>query len=112
MVTRIEEIIHNSGLNAKQFAEKLGVSASKITDWRNGKTKPTVSDIIRISQYFNVSCDYLLTGEDRNSNLTDDEQELISFYRKLDLFNKGKVIGMLTALVQSPSVFSAEEKVI
>ena len=82
MISRIEEIIQKNGLTAKQFAEILGVGNSKITDWRNGKTKPTLNDIIGISQKFKVTSDYLIFGKESNSNLTQDETNLIDAFRK------------------------------
>ena len=110
LYSRLEKLVSENGLTFAALEKKLKFSNGSLKKWET--SMPSADKILQLSEFFNVSCDYLLTGEDRSSNLTDDEQELISFYRKLDLFNKGKVIGMLTALVQSPSVFSAEEKVI
>ena len=82
MVSRIEEIIRKNGLTAKQFADILGVGNSKITDWRNGKTKPTLNDIIGISQKFKVTSDYLIFGKDSSSDLTENEANLIAAFRR------------------------------
>lgn len=84
MLSRIEKLIAENGMTSKKFAETLGVSVSKITDWRSGKTKPTVNDIIGISQNFNVSADYLLTGKESNSaNLTENEEEMLALFSQL-----------------------------
>ena len=95
MISRIEEIIRKNGLTAKQFAEILGVGNSKITDWRNGKTKPTLNDIIGISQKFNITTDYLIFGKDSSSDLTENELELLHIFSKFSEREQIKIIGQL-----------------
>lgn len=41
-----------------------GVDGSRIAEWSSGKSKPSANTIIKLAQYFNVSTDYLLMGED------------------------------------------------
>lgn len=41
---------------------KLGLSKSLVTSWKNG-TLPDCKTIVKLSEFFNVTADYLLTGE-------------------------------------------------
>lgn len=41
---------------------KLGLSKSLVTSWKNG-TLPDCTTIVKLSEFFNVTADYLLTGE-------------------------------------------------
>jgi len=56
---RIGYIIRNlrvkSGLTQKGLAEKLSVSTSTISHWENGRRLPSITELGRISQLFNVN---------------------------------------------------------
>ena len=43
-------------------AKELGYSSGVVTKWKNGSL-PQTEALIKISQYFNVSIDYLIHGE-------------------------------------------------
>lgn len=47
----------------KQLAEYLGIHPNVITNWLNGRNRSYRHYLDEIAQYFNVSVDYLLTGE-------------------------------------------------
>lgn len=64
MITRLETLIQNLELNQKDFASKIGISPSRITELRRGRIKTLSSDtLIRIHQEFGVNINWLLTGE-------------------------------------------------
>ena len=39
-----------------------------MTEWKNGKAKPSANALQKIATYFNVSVDYLLTGKENDYN--------------------------------------------
>ena len=43
-----------------ELAKNLGVSKGIISLWENGKREPTISYVIRIAKFFDVTTDYLL----------------------------------------------------
>ena len=45
---------------------ELQLSRGSVTSWKNGKV-PHHSTLIKIADYFNVTVDYLLTGEQKES---------------------------------------------
>lgn len=49
-----------------ELAAAIGVSQGNIGDWKSGKKKPNIDNIVRIADYFDVSVDFLLgrTGEE------------------------------------------------
>lgn len=49
-----------SGLSQEQLAEQLGVSRQAISKWESGVSLPENDKLVVISNYFNVSIDYLL----------------------------------------------------
>ena len=48
------------GWSQEDFAEKLDVSRQAISRWENGSALPDAQNIVRISNLFNVTADYLL----------------------------------------------------
>lgn len=49
-----------SGLSQEQLAEKIGVSRQAISKWEGGLSVPESEKLVAISEYFNVTLDYLL----------------------------------------------------
>lgn len=78
-VDRILQLVNDSGLTAKQFAEEAGIAGGSITDWKTGRSKPSVESLQKISKYANVNLEWLTgdskfkTNNDRLSNFLKDE---------------------------------------
>ncbi len=47
-----------------KVAMDLSISREALSYYENGKRSPDVTMLIRLSEYFNVSIDYLITGKD------------------------------------------------
>jgi len=69
IVERIVFLIKQNNITAKRLTSDLELSNSAITDWKKGKGRPSIDAIIKISKYFNVTTDWLLTGEKPNENI-------------------------------------------
>lgn len=127
MIDRILEIIKENHLTNKQFCELLGFSLSTVTDWKNAKSKPTVSQIVRIAEHFDLSTDYIILGKTPNNyiktgniangdnnhatvtisngttkifELTDFEKELFRLYGVLSIKNKSELLTYAYKLEQ------------
>lgn len=61
---RIAEAIKSSGLSQKEIAEKLNISESNITNWKNGENLPSVEVLFNLCKLLNESADYLLGLDD------------------------------------------------
>lgn len=53
-----------SNLTSKELGKALDISESAISLYENNKRKPSIELIIKISNYFNVSTDFLLGVKD------------------------------------------------
>lgn len=58
--TRITRLRREKGLSQKEVAKYLGVSQSLLSHYENGIRECGLDFLIRISDYYGVSCDYLL----------------------------------------------------
>lgn len=52
------------GMSQSQLADQLNVSPSAIGMYEQGRRIPDLPTLISISRFFNVSLDYLITGEE------------------------------------------------
>ena len=51
-------------LSQLKVAMDLSISREALSYYENGKRSPDLSMLLKLSQYFNVSIDYLITGRD------------------------------------------------
>lgn len=91
------EIRKENNLSQQEIAKILEIDQKTYSNYENNKTEPTISSIIKMADYFDVSLDYLV-GRQYNNNIghiTTDENELICDYRKLNQINKIKILSEL-----------------
>ncbi len=62
---KIKNLRVNSGMNQVQLAKRLGVTKSAVNSWETGTNSPSLLYIIKLSQIFGVSTDYLLGVNER-----------------------------------------------
>jgi transcriptional regulator with XRE-family HTH domain len=100
-------------LSLSDVKEKTGISTGNLSELENDKFAPSASSLIAFKQLFNVSIDWLLTGESPmapNSNevikesqkpleLSDEEKNLITAYRTLDKEAKRNVQGYINVVL-------------
>lgn len=53
-------------LSQLKVAMDLSISREAISYYENGKRSPDVDTLVRFSEYFNVSIDYLIKGKEFN----------------------------------------------
>lgn len=61
---RLVLVAKQKGISQKELAKKLGVSASTVSDWANGKTEPKGPNLIKAAEIIGVSVDYLAGGQE------------------------------------------------
>ena len=70
-------------ITAKQLSNDTGISTGNISDWKNGRSKPSIEKIYKLATYFDVSVDYLLGKESIKRDVTMQEVEQIYRIKKL-----------------------------
>ena len=51
-------------LNQQRVAFDLKISREALSYYENGKREPSLNTLLNMSKYFNVSINYLITGEE------------------------------------------------
>lgn len=60
-----------SGLNQVELAKIFNVSKQTVSNWESGKRKPDTDTIFKLAQFFEVSTDYLLGNDKKQTDDTD-----------------------------------------
>ena len=61
--SKIKKARTDAGLTQEQAAEALGTSRQTISNWENEKSYPDIISVLKMSDLYNISLDYLLKGE-------------------------------------------------
>ena len=51
-------------LNQQKVAMDLNISREALSHYENGKREPSLITLLKMSEYFNVSINYLITGNE------------------------------------------------
>ena len=61
---KIMDLRKKSGWSQEELADRLGISRQSVSKWETGESVPDIDKIIRMSELWNVSTDYLLKEEE------------------------------------------------
>ncbi len=69
-------LLKSRNMNPLSLAKEIGVPKSIVYEWRQGVREPSMENLLRLSDYFGVSLEYL-TGRSENENpeFSDDKAE-------------------------------------
>ena len=70
------KLLEEKGVSAYKVGKATGIAGSTFTDWKTGRSAPKQDKLQKIADYFGVTLDYLMTGEDQNSPYSDDMADL------------------------------------
>lgn len=71
---KIKELRKSKRINQMTLSKYLNVSKGAIGMWETNKREPDIQTIKRIANYFNVSLDYLLENEFKETNKKNQEK--------------------------------------
>ena len=104
---KFREILKNEQINQSAFADKLGVSRQCITDYKSGKSVPSVQTLCKMSDLLHVSVDYLLGRTDDLGtiaispspalDLTEREKKLLFGFRRLSKATQDMILRFVAS---------------
>ena len=80
---KLQELRKQKQLTQEELAEILFVSRTAISKWESGRGYPSIESLKAISEFFSVSVDELLSGEELISVVEKDSQNKIQHMRDL-----------------------------
>lgn len=106
---RLKEARKKAKYTQEQIAIKLNTSRSTISKYENGKLEPNLQMIKDMIKYYNTSADYIFNIEKKEKEeITDEEKELITDWRKLSEINKNAIKTTIKAFLENENI--KEEK--
>lgn len=108
ILDRIIELLGDR--DQKELTKYLGLNNVAFSEWKSGKSKSFRKYLIEIAEFFDVSLDFLVFGKEQPSteNITEDEKELLSYYKELNDIDKGSVLGKAEGLAEAARRRKAE----
>ncbi len=85
---RLFELRMEQGFSQREIAKMLNVSQGTYNNWENGKTQPSIEDLIEISRIFKVSVDYLIGNQVVEEPGLEEESSLRKVYRSIQKLDK------------------------
>lgn len=87
---RLKELRLKAGITQNELAQKIGVTGQTLLNWENGIYEPKISQLITLANIFNVSVDYLIERDTKNSEVNTvceylnsiPKEDFINFIRK------------------------------
>ena len=98
---RLFELRTEKELSQRDIAKVFNVSQGTYNNWENGKTQPSIEQLISLASLFEVSVDYLIGNTDEygtikgNNSISSQERELLKSFRA---FSDEEKIALLTIL--------------
>ncbi len=88
------------------LSTQLGVAQETISAYEKGKAFPSVETLMKLCDIFNVSADFLLDRTEIrysikdfcDKNLSPEELELVTTFRKLTYPQKNKALGIIIGM--------------
>lgn len=96
----------NANLTQAEMAKVFNMSLRGYQDIESGKNETSYKNLLKFSDYFNCSIDYLLGHQTKNTvyldSLTENQKEAISLIKTLTDRETAKVIGYIERIKETP----------
>ena len=105
MYSIFAELAQKHGVTAYQISKATGISQQMFSSWKSGRTTPKQDSLKKIADYFGVTVDYLITGEEKEKTppvgevLTEGEQMLIDLFRKVPEDKQKLILSMIQTVI-------------
>ena len=100
--SRIKLLIKTDSRNQQDLFKYLGKTRQVYYQWQRGEYPPTLMDLFKISKYFGVPLEYIISGEEspiddataafivQTNDLTEEQKKIIfaSIKAQVDMFRK------------------------
>lgn len=111
---RWKNLLNKKGIKAAELAQILEINDSTISRILNGTQIPNSVTLHKAAKYFNVSMEYLLTGENfcenANFDLNIDDMTFLNLFNQLNESDKEEIIGIINLKLMKYKKHHSQEK--
>ncbi len=93
---RIQGLRKSKGISQEELADIIGVSRQAVSKWESGQSSPDIEKMILLSNYFEVTTDYLLKGIELTADTPKPKTDARIFSAVGTVFN---FIGLVVAIM-------------
>ena len=72
---RLRELRKKAGYSQEILAEMLGISRQAVSKWESGQGKPDIDNVIKLTEIYQVSADYILLGVENKPVISSPEKK-------------------------------------
>lgn len=103
MTNRIKQLREEYNMTQVRLSIELEVSQETISAYESGKHYPSVAVLLKLSELFHASCDYILGLSDirfpcKISDLSSEEHQILIKWNSLDIRKKELLLAYLNGL--------------
>lgn len=103
---RIRELRLEKGITQVRLSMELGVTQETISAYEVGKHLPSLTTLMKLSELFNASMDYIMNRSDvrnpiKEGTLNSDEIRIITYYRTFDMTQQLRSLAYIQGLSDS-----------
>ncbi len=95
-------------MTQSQLAELFGYSHVAVVKWENGTREPDFNTLIKLSDYFGVSIDYMITGKNKESEEKTDKdkylKEIIKIFNAIGTEDRAYCLGFIVGVLQKRGI--------
>lgn len=116
MYDTFAKLLQKNGVTSYRVAKETNIAQSTFSDWKSGKSVPGTEKMKKIADYFGVTVDYLITGEQKevsnNSPTSPDTISITPDDFTYAMYNEGKTLTpeKKQALIQMAQLFNEDLK--
>lgn len=63
-----EQLLQKYGVTPYKVSKEAGVTQTSLSNWKSGRNTPSAKTLQKIADYFGVTVDYLMTGNEEVQN--------------------------------------------
>ncbi|SDH98005.1 DNA-binding transcriptional regulator, XRE-family HTH domain [Alteribacillus persepolensis] len=79
--TSLKELREQHGLTSEELAKDVNFTKSIIWSYELGKKEPSISHLMKLADYFQVSIDYLVRKEETDKSIDLDNSHTLEYYQ-------------------------------
>lgn len=98
---RFKELRIQKGKNQTETANYLGIRQESYSAYELNKAQPSIENLIKLADYYNVSLDYLCERPFNNQigYIPEDKKEVVKLILQLNEVNTIKILGYVSGLL-------------
>lgn len=98
---KLKELRKENKKSQEEIAKFLNLNQTSYGRYELETSEPTIETLCKLADYYGVSLDYLVGRDFANEfgYLNQEEKAIISSYRKLNSYNKARMIGEIQGML-------------